>query len=309
MLRPACFALVHSAADYYAPAWCSHPPHWPCHHINDALWTVIGCLRPTPADNLPIVAGIQSVELCCKGAKLSSSKLKYLNTINQWSFYQYFNVKTPCTNVRPPIVDFLVTVLTLPLARYATEPGHLLNPLTCPPGGNVWHLKSSYSFAPAAQQLNSWSCNNRSAALWADHCWNAEWLDNTTRLRTFIPDIDTYLPGIALSGTSWVRLNRLASRLHIWGMAPSAACECGAEEQTVDLTMLSFTVQSFDLPTQCMAWRFWMTRQSNDCSLFNTSPRSSAALQLITRTGSNDEVGKKSFQLQSSSLERNIGRT
>ena len=36
---------------------CSYPPHWPA--INDVLWIVTGCLRPTPADNLPILAGIQ----------------------------------------------------------------------------------------------------------------------------------------------------------------------------------------------------------------------------------------------------------
>jgi len=35
--------------------------------INDALRTVTGCLRPTPADNLPILAGIQPAELRRKG--------------------------------------------------------------------------------------------------------------------------------------------------------------------------------------------------------------------------------------------------
>jgi len=30
-----------------------------------------GCLRPTPVDNLPILAGIQPAELNCKGATLS----------------------------------------------------------------------------------------------------------------------------------------------------------------------------------------------------------------------------------------------
>jgi len=39
--------------------------------INDALRIVTGCLRPTPADNLLILAGIQSAELRRKGATLS----------------------------------------------------------------------------------------------------------------------------------------------------------------------------------------------------------------------------------------------
>jgi len=44
---------------------------------------------------------------------------------------------------------------------------------------------------------------------------------------------------------AWVRLNRLRtgvgrfrSCLYKWGMASSAACECGAEEQTVDHVVL-----------------------------------------------------------------------
>jgi len=36
--------------------------------INDSLWTVTGCLCPTPTDNLPVLAGIQPGELCRKGA-------------------------------------------------------------------------------------------------------------------------------------------------------------------------------------------------------------------------------------------------
>jgi len=48
-------------------------------------------------------------------------------------------------------------------------------------------------------------------------------------------------PGMTLPRRAWVRLNRLRtsvgrfrSCLYKWGMASSAACECGAEEQTVD---------------------------------------------------------------------------
>jgi len=42
--------------------------------INDALRIVNGCLRPTPADNLPILAGIQPAELRRKGAALSLAR-------------------------------------------------------------------------------------------------------------------------------------------------------------------------------------------------------------------------------------------
>ena len=42
--------------------------------INDALRTLTGCLRPTPADNLPILAGIQPAELRHNGATLSLAR-------------------------------------------------------------------------------------------------------------------------------------------------------------------------------------------------------------------------------------------
>ena len=61
------------------------------------------------------------------------------------------------------------------------------------------------------------------------------------KLYTFIPDIVTYPPGMALPRTAWVLLNRLRtgvgrfrSCLHKCDMASSAACECGAEEQNAD---------------------------------------------------------------------------
>jgi len=89
-------------------------------------------------------------------------------------------------------------------------------------------------FVPAAQQLiRSYDDNNGIVAMWTDHRWNSEWLENTTRLRTFIPDIGTHTPRLALPRIVRVRSNRLRtgvgrfrSCLHKWGMAPSAACEC-----------------------------------------------------------------------------------
>jgi len=42
--------------------------------INDALRILTGCLRPTSADNLPILAGIQPAELRRNGATLSLAR-------------------------------------------------------------------------------------------------------------------------------------------------------------------------------------------------------------------------------------------
>jgi len=87
---------------------------------------------------------------------------------------------------------------TLSLAGRAMELGHPFHStLTRWPGGNARHLKSRDPFVPAAQQLISSSNNNRSAVIWADRRWNAEWLQSTTSLRTFIPDIGTPTPGMS----------------------------------------------------------------------------------------------------------------
>ena len=57
---------------YCAPVWCrSAHTRLIDPSINDALRIVTGCLRPTPADNLPILAGIQPAELRRRGAILS----------------------------------------------------------------------------------------------------------------------------------------------------------------------------------------------------------------------------------------------
>jgi len=71
-LRAATLALVHSTAEYCAPVWCrSAHTRLIDPTINDALRIVTGCLLPTPADNLPILAGIQPAELRRRGATLS----------------------------------------------------------------------------------------------------------------------------------------------------------------------------------------------------------------------------------------------
>ena len=71
-LRTATLALVHSTAEYCAPVWYrSAHTRLIDPTINDALRILTGCLRPTPADNLPILAGIQPAELRRSGATLS----------------------------------------------------------------------------------------------------------------------------------------------------------------------------------------------------------------------------------------------
>jgi len=102
---------------------------------------------PAPADNLPILAGIQPTlcELRDKGATLPIA----------------------CHPLQAGHLHY--------------------SALTYPSSGNARHLNSSHSFVPNAQQLiSSSNDNNRSAALWADRRWNAERFASTTSLCTFI---------------------------------------------------------------------------------------------------------------------------
>ena len=90
------------------------------------------------------------------------------------------------------------------------EPGHLLHSaLASPLSANSWRLKPRHPFVPATQQLISSSDNNNNihAAQWADCQWNAEWVDNPTRLRIAIFDTGTHPPRIILPWRAWVWLN------------------------------------------------------------------------------------------------------
>jgi len=74
-------------------------------------------------------------------------------------------------------------------------PGHVLHSmLTCPPGANARRLKSKHPFVPPAQQLIISSDNNivRRTGRIADGMRG--WLENPTRLRTFILDTGTHSP-------------------------------------------------------------------------------------------------------------------
>ena len=211
-LRVATLALVHSAAEYCAPVWCrSAHTRLIDRPINDALRIVTGCLLPTPTDNLYVLAGILPSELRRKKAVLS-------------------------------------------LACRAQEPEHLLyDRLLSSPYGGHRQLKSRHPFVPAALELlNDFQDLGTSAASWADHRWSMEWQGSTSRLHhAFIPDVSTSPPGMHFPRPAWVRLNRLRtgvglfrSTMHRWGMAPTAACECGAEEQTADHVITSCPIYS-----------------------------------------------------------------
>ena len=204
-LRTAALALVYSAGEYCAPVWCrsAHTNNINV-PINEALRIVTGCLRSTPVEQLPILAGIQPAELRRKGALVRLA------------------------------------------GRATMDPNHLLHGRLLIASEPAPRLRSRHPFVPAAQQLLQ-QCrdHNISAARWADYQWSTELGNISPRLRDFIPDASSPT-GLSLPRVAWVRLNhlrtgvgRFRSTMHRWGLAPTAACECGAEEQTADHVILS----------------------------------------------------------------------
>ena len=82
-MRTAALSLVYSTAEYCALVWCrSAHTRLIDSVLNDALRVVTGCLRPTPTDCLPILAGIQPAELRRRGATLSPANRATLNSVH-----------------------------------------------------------------------------------------------------------------------------------------------------------------------------------------------------------------------------------
>jgi len=123
-------------------------------------------------------------------------------------------------------------VATLSLASRAMKPAyHLHSAPTRPSCADARRLKSRHQFVSAAQQLiSSYDNNNIRVARWVDRQWNAEWMDNPTRFRTFILEPGTHSPRVTPPRRAWVRCNRLCTGvgrilycLHKWRMTSSAA--------------------------------------------------------------------------------------
>ena len=105
-------------------------------------------------------------------------------------------------------------------------------------------LKPRRLFASSAFQLQSES-SGVNADQWMDMKWDKIWQSKTTALHCHIPHPTFPPPGWSLPRVAWSRLNRLrtgvgrfGSSMFKWGLASSAACECGAADQTADHVIL-----------------------------------------------------------------------
>ena len=158
-LRIATLSLVYLTAEYCAPVWCrSAHTRLIDSVLNDALHIVIGCLRPTPTDHLPILSGIQPDELCRLGATLSLAHRGSLEPDHMLHGLSSESSDTRQVRLRSrrPFVPAAPNLL-----NYRARPGiH--------------------------------------ASEWTNHKWKSEYCENASRLRAFVPRTGARLVGMGL---------------------------------------------------------------------------------------------------------------
>ena len=133
---------------------------------------------------------------------------------------------------------------TLSLAyRGSLDPDHILHGLLSGSSDTRQvRLRSRRPFVPGARNfLDNLARLGIRASEWTNYKWNAEYCENASRLRAFVPETSARPVGMGLPRAAWVKLNRLRTgvgrfhpSMHKWGLGPSPNCECGASEQTAD---------------------------------------------------------------------------
>ena len=135
--------------------------------------------------------------------------------------------------------------------RKSLDPDHILCGLL---GGSSdtrqKRLRSKYPFVPAAQNLlDNLARLGICTSEWTNHKWKAEYCENASNLRDFVPGTGARSVGMGLPRTAWVKLNylqtgvgRFHSSLRKWGLAPSPNCECGASDQTAEHVLTAYLI-------------------------------------------------------------------
>ena len=213
-LRIATLSLVYSTAEYCAPVSCrSAHTRLIDSVLNDALRIVTGCLRPTPADHLPVLSGIQPAELRRMGATLS---LAYRGSLEgDHILYGLLSGSSDTRQVRlrsrRPFV---------PAARNCLD--------------------------------NLASLGIR-ASEWTNHKWKTEYCENASFFCAWdrCQPVGMRLPRAAWVRLNRLRtgVGRFHLSMYRWGLALSSNCDCGTSEQTADHGARALTV--LDEETQC----------------------------------------------------------
>ena len=187
-----------------------------------------GCLGPIPADNLPILAGIQPAELRCNGETLSLAR----RAMEPGHLLHSALTRPSSANARRlksihpflPAAQQLISSSDNNTIR-AAQGG---SPMECGVGGQPH--KTPY-FHPRHRPHTTGATLPRRA-----------WV-RLKRLR--------------------IGVGRFRSCVYKWGMASSEACEFGAEEQTVDHVVLQCPIHGppHAWPDGSGRWGNWMAAQ------------------------------------------------
>ena len=252
-MRISILSLIYSTAEYCAPVWRrSTPTRLIDSILNDALRIVTGCWRPTPTENLPVPAGIQSAELRRLGATL---------------FLTNRAIHDPDHVLHRQLVG-----------QQDTQLGRLRSRRPFVPA--AWKL------------LGSLSKLDIRVKQWTKHKWNANYLESTSRFRAFISRVSSRPLEMSLPRTFWVRLNRLRTGvghfqlfMYKWSLAPSPNCECDATEQTADHVISSCLIHHVPRGTRGLqvmddATRCWLNTRDVEAVIFQTLPLPHLSLPL-----------------------------
>ena len=158
-LRIATLSLVYSTGEYCAPVWCcSAHTRLIDSVLNDALHIVTGCLCPTQTDHLPVLSGMQPVELRRLGATLSLAHRGSLDPDH--ILYGLLSGSSDTRQVRLR-------------SRRPFVPG-------------------------APSLLDNLARLGISASEWTNHKWKTEYCENASRLRAFVPGTGARSVGMGL---------------------------------------------------------------------------------------------------------------
>ena len=133
---------------------------------------------------------------------------------------------TVLTGIQPAELRRMGATLSLAY-RGSLDPDHILYGLLSGSSDTRQvRLRSRRPFVSAARNLLD-RLGIR-ASEWTNHKWNAEYCENASRLRAFVPRTGVRPVGLGLPRAAWVKLNRLRtgvgrfhSSMHKWGLAPS----------------------------------------------------------------------------------------